>query len=191
MRHGLGVEVMDIVDGWLSTAQQIPSENCDARPSDEISLIVIHCISLPAGHFGNDYVEQLFTNQITLSHHPDFADLAELKVASHLFIRRDGRIVQFVPFNQRAWHAGVSEFDGRSQCNDFSIGIELEGIDSGEFNEAQYIQLIRVCRLLNEHYEIPNGHIVGHSDIAPGRKTDPGTGFDWQRLRAGVVERLT
>ncbi len=180
---------MDIVDGWLSTAQQVPSPNFDQRPAAEISMIVVHCISLPAGHYGNDFVVKLFTNRISLTDHPDFGDLEGLHVASHLFIRRDGEVVQFVPFSQRAWHAGESNFNGRSQCNDFSIGIELEGIDTAEFTDVQYAQLTRICRLLNERYDIPDGHIVGHSDIAPGRKTDPGEKFDWQRLRAGVAER--
>ena len=180
---------MQIVDGWLAPVEQIPSENCDERPLGEISLIVVHCISLPAGHFGNDYVEQLFTNNIQVDDHPDFADLTDLHVASHLFIRRDGKIQQYVPFHKRAWHAGVSSFEGREQCNDFSIGIELEGTDTGEFNNIQYAQLIRTCNLLLKHYSIPSRHIVGHSDIAPGRKTDPGSGFDWQRLQAGIAER--
>ncbi len=178
---------MDIVGGWLDTAQHIPSPNCDERPEHEVSLIVIHCISLPGGHFGNDYVRQLFTNQISLGDHPDFSDLKGLHVASHLFIRRDGQVLQFVPFGQRAWHAGESNFSGRSRCNDFSIGIELEGIDTGAFTDVQYAQLIGICRLLEERFDIPDGHIVGHSDIAPMRKTDPGIKFDWQRLRAGIA----
>lgn len=178
---------MNIVDGWLSTAEQIRSDNCDARPDEEISLLVIHCISLPAGHFGNDFVEQLFTNRLDVSCHPSFEDLSNLHVASHLFIRRDGTLHQYVPFHKRAWHAGVSSFQGREQCNDFSIGIELEGTDSGQFTDEQYEQLIRTCKLLRTQYDIPVDHIVGHSDIAPGRKTDPGAGFDWQRLTSAVV----
>ena len=182
---------MEIVDGWLSTAAQIPSQNCDERPSQEVSLIVVHCISLPAGHFGNDYVEQLFTNKIDVSAHESFADLSDLHVASHLVIRRDGKIQQYVPFHKRAWHAGVSSFEGRDQCNDFSIGIELEGTDRGEFTNAQYAELIRACKLLGQAYGIPQSklvsRIVGHSDIAPGRKTDPGAGFDWEHLRQGVA----
>lgn len=180
---------MEIVKGWLTPVQRIPSDNFDERPAKEVSLIVVHCISLPAGHFGNHYVEQLFTNCLSLESHPDFADLKGLRVASHLFIRRDGAVIQFVPFDKRAWHAGESNFQGREQCNDFSIGIELEGVDSGEFNHSQYLRLVQVCNLLTQHYQIPRDHIVGHSDIAPGRKTDPGSKFDWQRLRSGVEKQ--
>ncbi|MFT5561881.1 MAG: AmpD protein [Candidatus Azotimanducaceae bacterium] len=177
---------MQIKEGWLESAKQVVSPNCDARPNAELSLIVVHCISLPAGHFGNDYVEQLFTNRLDCGEHVDFADLRQLRVSSHLLIRRDGLVVQFVPFDQRAWHAGESSFKGRTQCNDFSIGVELEGIDSGEFTDRQYEALTRVCRLLMTSCSIPADHIVGHSDIAPGRKTDPGPRFDWQRLRLSV-----
>lgn len=177
---------MEIKQGWLSTARHCQSENCDERPTEEVSLLVIHCISLPAGHFGNRFVEALFTNQLDVDCYPDFADLKNLHVASHLFIRRDGTIVQFVPFQKRAWHAGVSSFAGREACNDFSIGIELEGTDSEPFTDFQYDKLMEVCRLLTVTYNIPLENIVGHSDIAPGRKTDPGVEFDWQRLRAGV-----
>jgi len=177
---------MKIADGWLEGARRVVSPNCDARPNAESSLIVVHCISLPAGHFGNDYVEQLFTNCLDCSEHDDFDDIRQLRVSSHLFIRRDGLVTQFVPFHQRAWHAGESSFMGRSQCNDFSIGVELEGVDSGEYTDRQYEALTNVCRLLIANCSIPADHIVGHSDIAPGRKTDPGPGFDWQRLRQSV-----
>lgn len=180
---------MEISDGWLSAAQQVPSVNCDERPADEISLLVIHCISLPAGHYGNRFVSELFTNTLDVDCYPDFADLKNLHVASHLFVRRDGTIVQFVPFHKRAWHAGESSFAGRSSCNDFSVGIELEGIDSDGFTNQQYHQLIQVCELLIETYSIPRKNVVGHSDIAPGRKTDPGSGFDWPRLRAGIGDK--
>lgn len=174
---------MQIRDGWLSNATRVISPNCDERPGSEISLVVIHCISLPAGHFGNRYIEQLFTNCLDCDEHPDFDDIRTLNVSSHLLIRRDGSLVQFVPFENRAWHAGESSFEGRSQCNDFSIGVELEGIDTGLFTDQQYAVLTLVCRLLMTTWQIPLERIVGHSDIAPGRKTDPGVGFDWRRLQ--------
>lgn len=180
---------MEIKEGWLSIAEQIPSDNCDDRPAGEISLVVIHCISLPAGHYGNDFVRGLFTNSLTLNSHPDFADLKNLHVASHLFIRRNGKIEQFVPFTRRAWHAGASQFAGRDNCNDFSVGIELEGVDSDGFTNAQYEQLVRVCDCLRNEYVISMDNIVGHSDIAPGRKTDPGVMFDWSRLKAGMSDK--
>jgi len=131
-------------------------------------------------------VEQLFTNCLDCNAHPDFDDIRELKVSSHLFIRRDGTIVQFVPFHMRAWHAGESSHAGRPQCNDFSIGVELEGIDTGFFTEQQYHSLVEVCDLLMAEWDIPLESVVGHSDIAPGRKTDPGSGFDWSRLKRDV-----
>tara|TARA_R110002072_G_scaffold89232_1_gene199801 strand:+ start:4354 stop:4908 length:555 start_codon:yes stop_codon:yes gene_type:complete len=178
---------MGITDGWLQGAEPIKSDNFDARPQGETpSVIVLHCISLPAGHFGNSYVEQLFTNCLDCDEHPDFDDIRDLRVSSHLFIRRDGAVHQFVPFTQRAWHAGESSFEGRSQCNDFSIGVELEGIDTGRFTDRQYEALANACRLIMATWSIPTERIVGHSDIAPGRKTDPGSGFDWQRFRQSV-----
>ena len=177
---------MQIHEGWLTGARPIESPNHDERPAGEVSLIVIHCISLPAGHFSNVHVEQLFTNCLDCDAHPDFDDIRELRVSSPLFIRRDGSIIQFVPFHQRAWHAGESSFAGRTQCNDFSIGVELEGIDTGYFAEQQYRSLVEVCKVLMAHWDIPLQQLVGHSDIAPGRKTDPGAGFDWARLRQEV-----
>lgn len=178
---------MQITHGWLEGAEPIESANCNARPQNEApSLIVVHCISLPAGHFGNDYVEQLFTNCLDCDEHRDFDDIRDLRVSSHLFIRRNGSILQFVPFDRRAWHAGESSFEGRSQCNDFSIGVELEGIDTGRFTLQQDEALAEACRAIMATWSIPTEHIVGHSDIAPGRKTDPGSGFDWQRLRRNI-----
>lgn len=173
---------MQIVDHRIVPAHSLSSPNWNERPVDEISLIVVHGISLPIGHFGSDYVGQLFMNQLETSVHPDFADLVDLHVSSHLFIRRDGAIVQFVPFDKRAWHAGVSRFEGRENCNDFSIGIELEGTDTSDYREAQYVSLANACATIVEWYSIPPRHIVGHSDIAPGRKTDPGPAFDFARL---------
>ena len=173
---------MEIIDGRLDVAEQHLSENCDERPNDQVDLIVIHCISLPAGHFGGDFIRALFCNQIDHASHTDFDSLRGMRVSSHLLIRRTGQIQQFVPFHQRAWHAGQSSFDGRNNCNDFSLGIELEGTDTGQFNDIQYVRLGETCRCLADAYAIPVNNIVGHSDIAPGRKTDPGVGFDWARL---------
>lgn len=172
-----------IVDHRIVAARQCNSPNCNARPSGEISLIVIHGISLPVGHFTNNFVERLFLNALDVTIHPDFADLAGVCVSSHLLIRRDGALCQFVAFDQRAWHAGTSQFEGRDNCNDFSIGIELEGTDTSAYRDAQYWTLARVCKLLVRDYALDPQHIVGHSDIAPGRKTDPGPAFNWARFR--------
>ncbi len=168
-------------DHWLDAAQRIPSPNCNPRPAGiDISLLVIHNISLPAGEFGGDGIEQLFTNCLDCSAHPTFEALRGVEVSSHLLINRRGEISQFVAFNQRAWHAGESTFAGRSACNDFSIGIELEGTDNCLYTERQYQVLSVVTQQLMVDYpKITLDNIVGHSDIAPGRKTDPGSAFDW------------
>lgn len=179
---------MQINGGWLDAAQQQVSPNCDDRPAGAISLIVIHGISLPAGHFGSRYVHDLFLNQLNLAAHPDFHDLRDVCVSSHLLIRRDGQIEQFVPFDKRAWHAGVSSFQGRPVCNDYSVGIELEGTDKSGYRPEQYRQLARVCQCMMAQWQIPMAHIVGHSDIAPGRKTDPGEAFDWSGFRATLAK---
>ncbi len=173
-------------DGWISGASRVSSPNCDARPQGEmLSLLVIHGISLPAGEFGTPYIDRLFTNTLQGDEAPGFDQLKSLRVSSHLLIRRDGQLVQYVSLNQRAWHAGVSRFEGRERCNDFSIGIELEGSDEIPYSDAQYRRLSEVVMLLRNHYPaITPQRIVGHSDIAPGRKTDPGPAFDWERLRA-------
>lgn len=165
----------------LAPARQLASPNCDLRPLDsDISLLVIHNISLPAGQFGTGCVEQLFTNCLDYQAHPDFDDLAGLTVSSHLLIDRDGQLTQFVPFDKRAWHAGQSSFQGRSRCNDFSIGIELEGADDIPYTDQQYRALAACTAVLLASYPQLNQHrIVGHSDIAPGRKTDPGDAFRW------------
>lgn len=173
---------MNIVNGRLRAARQVESPNFDDRPDPEISLIVIHNISLPAGHFGTDYVEQLFCNELSCEAHPDFRDLENLKVSSHLLVKRDGSIVQFVPFDKRAWHAGVSHYQGRENCNDFSIGIELEGTDYSGYCGAQYSVLADICKELAKVYGISLVDIAGHCDIAPDRKTDPGPSFRWDRL---------
>ncbi|MER0217120.1 MAG: 1,6-anhydro-N-acetylmuramyl-L-alanine amidase AmpD [Nitrosomonas sp.] len=166
--------------GLLDFAQFIASPNCDERPAGtEISLLVIHNISLPPDEFGGSGVIELFTNRIDPAAHPYYQALQGLKVSAHFFIRRDGALIQFVPCSQRAWHAGVSNWQGRERCNDFSVGIELEGSDTTLFTDAQYEVLIALTQCLCEQYPIQN--IAGHSDIAPGRKTDPGPWFDWQR----------
>jgi AmpD protein len=169
--------------GWLPAARRLPSPNCDARPEGmAIELIVIHNISLPPGAFDGDAVIDLFTNQLDWDAHPYYQGIRGLKVSAHFFIRRDGSLIQFVPCSLRAWHAGVSNWQGCERCNDFSLGIELEGTDDQPFTEAQYTALIPLVRQLKQAY--PIRAVVGHSDIAPGRKTDPGSHFDWPRLNA-------
>lgn len=174
--------------GWLSPARHIPSPNFNARPpAVAVDLIVLHGISLPAGRFGEPYIEELFTNCLDCSAHPDFQALRGLEVSSHLLVDRFGRLTQFVSLHQRAWHAGKSVFEGRENCNDFSIGIELEGTDHRPYTDAQYRELGRVVRSLLRSVPALSPHrIVGHSDVAPGRKTDPGPAFDWQRFRQQV-----
>lgn len=167
--------------GWLADARQLPSPNCDARPEGmAISLIVIHNISLPPGVFDGDAVIELFTNRLDWDAHPYYQGIRGLEVSAHFFIRRDGTLIQFVPCTLRAWHAGVSSWQGRERCNDFSIGIELEGSDELPFTEAQYATLVPLVEGLKQAYPIQD--VVGHSDIAAGRKTDPGPHFAWQRL---------
>jgi AmpD protein len=167
--------------GRVKVAAQIPSPNCDDRPNDTpISMIVVHGISLPPGEFGGDAIERLFTNRLDPAGHPYFASVAPLRVSAHFLIRRDGALVQFVPCRRRAWHAGESIWRGRARCNDFSIGIEVEGEDSRAYAPAQYATLARLIRALRRRYPIAD--IVRHSDIAPGRKTDPGPAFDWVRF---------
>ena len=174
-----------LADGWLSPATRLPSPHHNSRPQGDVSLLVIHGISLPPGEFGGPWIGDLFLGRLDPEAHPYFAGIASLQVSAHCLIRRDGELVQFVSFDERAWHAGVSEFAGRAACNDFSIGIELEGTDTSGYTEAQYRQLAAVSRCLMLHYpDITPERIVGHSDIAPGRKTDPGTGFDWALYRA-------
>lgn len=167
-------------NGWLSGVQRIASPNHDARPAHTpITLLVIHSISLPPNEFGGPGIRQLFTNSLDCTAHPYYAQLEGLRVSSHFLVRRDGSVIQFVPCRRRAWHAGVSEWQGRSRCNDFSIGIELEGSDYVSFDSSQYLALARLTRHLKRRYPIRS--IVGHADIAPERKTDPGPFFDWER----------
>ncbi|HEY9098421.1 MAG TPA: 1,6-anhydro-N-acetylmuramyl-L-alanine amidase AmpD [Thiobacillus sp.] len=170
-------------DGWLASATHIPSPNCDARPEGRaIELIVIHNISLPPGVFDGNAVIELFTNQLDWDADPYYQGMRGLEVSAHFLIRRDGSLIQFVPCSLRAWHAGVSKWQACERCNDFSIGIELEGTDDQAFTEAQYATLMPLVRQLKQAYPIQS--VVGHSDIAAGRKTDPGPHFDWHRLHA-------
>ncbi|MFP5381933.1 MAG: 1,6-anhydro-N-acetylmuramyl-L-alanine amidase AmpD [Gammaproteobacteria bacterium] len=172
--------------GWLTGAQPIPSPNCDARPDGTaIELIVLHNISLPPGVFDGDAVIELFTNQLDWDAHPYYQGIRGLTVSAHFFIRRDGTLIQCVPCALRAWHAGASSWEGRERCNDFSIGIELEGSDALPFTEAQYATLRPLLDALKQAY--PIRAVVGHSDVAPGRKTDPGPHFAWHRLDESVA----
>lgn len=176
---------IDITSGLVKEARQHLSPNCDSRPDEsDISLIVIHGISLPPGKFGKDYIDQLFCNQLNPDEHPYFKDISDLKVSSHLLIRRDGEVVQYVPFQKRAWHAGVSCYEERDCCNDYSIGIEMEGEDETPYTDIQYQVLATIIKdLIKSYPELNEQTITGHSDIAPGRKTDPGEAFDWGILR--------
>ncbi|MBS0968906.1 1,6-anhydro-N-acetylmuramyl-L-alanine amidase AmpD [Chimaeribacter arupi] len=179
---------MELEKGWLTGVRKVVSPHYDQRPADTVpSLLIIHNISLPPGRFGGPYIDQLFTGTLDPQADPFFAEIHTLRVAAHCLIRRDGEIVQYVSFNDRAWHAGVSQWQGRERCNDFSIGIELEGTDTLPFTEAQYRSLTDVSELLISAYPITVENITGHSDVAPGRKTDPGPAFDW----AGYRQRLS
>lgn len=180
-------------DIWLEGARKVISEHCDDRDEaylspETIDLLVIHNISLPPANseqdFDNNNVEDFFSGQLQADAHPYFAEIADLRVSAHLYIKRTGEVVQFVPLNKRAWHAGVSEFNGRTKCNDFSIGIEMQGTDHMPFTDAQYSSLAAVSKQIRGIYtNITLDHIVGHQDIAPGRKTDPGQYFDWTRYK--------
>lgn len=174
--------------GVASLARQVRSPNCDDRPADiEITLAVVHNISLPPGEFGGRDIERLFTNRLDARAHPTYAAIAGMCVSAHFLIRRDGALVQFVRCARRAWHAGVSRWKGRERCNDFSIGIELEGTDETPYTSVQYRMLARLLKALRRRYPIRD--LAGHSDIAPGRKTDPGPAFDWGRLRRVLARR--
>ena len=169
--------------GWLSGVRRVVSPNHDARPArTPIELLVIHNISLPPNQYGGNAIERFFTNTLDHAEHPYFEQLKGVRVSSHFLVGRDGQVIQFVPCNKRAWHAGVSTWQGRSRCNDFSVGIELEGSDFEPFTERQYAALARLTRRLKRTYPISD--IAGHSDIAPERKTDPGPFFDWERYMA-------
>lgn len=169
-------------DGWYRYARVLASPNFGPRPAGiDISLIVIHSISLPPGQFGGEYVQALFTNRLIWDEHPYFQQIRSIEVSAHFYIRRDGALWQFVSCEQRAWHAGASSHNGRDNCNDFSIGIELEGLEGGTFEPSQYETLASLCSAIAERY--PINAVTGHEDIAPGRKLDPGPGFDWTLLR--------
>lgn len=169
-------------EGWLVVAERHESPHYNERPDEDAEphVVVLHNISLPPNRFGTGLVRDLFMGELDTKTHPDLTDLEGLRVSSHFFIARDGRIEQFVSCAKRAWHAGVSRFNGRDNCNDFSIGIELEGTDFVAFEEAQYQALVKLLGAIDARYGL--SYIVGHSDIAPGRKTDPGPHFDWVRL---------
>jgi AmpD protein len=171
--------------GWLAGARRVLSPNCDNRPPGaDVSLLVLHSISLPRGSYGKDSdgsaIERLFTNRLDPAAHPSFADLAGVRVSAHFLVYRDGELVQFVPLAWRAWHAGASRWRARERCNDISVGIELEGTDDGPFEDAQYARLAQLARTLREL--LPIRDIAGHSEVAPGRKTDPGVQFSWKRF---------
>lgn len=174
--------------GWLPGVRHVASPNADARPQDELlRVVVIHSISLPPGRYGGDEIERLFTNRLDPDLHPYFKGIAGLRVSAHFLVRRDGQLIQFVPVTMRAWHAGVSCWAGRERCNDYSIGIELEGDDTGPFEDAQYEQLSHLLAALRQRF--PVEAVVGHCDIAPGRKTDPGPCFDWRRIQVTLSSR--
>ncbi len=177
---------IDSGNGLVCEARQIVSPNYDDRPPEcDPNLIVIHGISLPPGEFGGPWIDQLFTNMLDSDEHPYFREVADMRVSTHLLIRRDGELVQYVPLSKRAWHCGDSCHEGRDRCNDFSVGIELEGTDDAAYADEQYEQLASVIIALGHAFpSLEKAAIVGHCDIAEGRKTDPGPSFDWPRLRS-------
>jgi len=180
---------IDITTGLLQNAEYIPSPNCDVRPTDSPArLLIIHNISLPPNEFGGPYITQLFTNTLEQDKHPFFEEIAHLRVSSHLLIRRDGQIIQYVPFHKRAWHAGISSYHGQTACNDFSMGIELEGADEINYETIQYERLGEITKALLSNYpQMSTERITGHCDVAPDRKTDPGPAFDWEKYRQLLV----
>lgn len=179
---------IDPLSGLIDIARQVPSPNFDERPDNcRPELIVIHNISLPPGEFGGSAIDAFFTNKLNAAAHPYFAEISNMRVSAHVLIERDGRIVQYVPFTKRAWHAGASCYNGRTACNDFSVGIELEGTDDLPYTDSQYRQLAALIdALLIAYPGLSAERMVGHSDIAPGRKTDPGVSFDWRRLKSSL-----
>ena len=180
---------LDPAGAWLRGTYRSPSPNCDPRPAgSRIELLVVHGISLPPGRFGVRYIDDLFHNRLDAKAAPCFEELDGMRVSAHVLIGRDGTVIQYVPFSMRAWHAGVSCFEGREHCNDFSIGIELEGCDDVPYTTPQYRALGHLCVLLMERWPaIGPDRLVGHCDIAPSRKTDPGPAFDWARFRREVL----
>jgi AmpD protein len=172
----------DWIAGWWRAARHIASPNFGPRPPGlAVELVVLHSISLPPGEYGGDAIERLFTNHLDWDAHPYYAQIRGLQVSSHFVIRRDGELLQFVSCDERAWHAGRSHFQGRDNCNDFSIGVELEGLEGETFEAAQYERLVPLLKAIAAHY--PVHHLAGHEHVAPGRKIDPGPGFDWNLLR--------
>lgn len=183
---------VDPATGLLDAARQRFSPNQDERPAESaVDLIVIHGISLPPGEFGGSWIDALFTHTLDPAAHPYFQTVAGLRVSAHILLRRSGELIQYVPFHRRAWHAGASNFAGRARCNDFSIGIELEGVDHQPYDDVQYPVLAAVIAALRAAYPaITPARLTGHADIAPGRKTDPGPAFDWARLRRLLGDAL-
>lgn len=178
-----------VIEGQLIGARQVPSPNYNARPEHtDIQLLVVHNISLPPSQFGGGYIEQFFQNQLDWSQHPYFQSIEGMQVSTHLLILRTGEVLQFVNFNDRAWHAGRSSYLAKKECNDYSIGIELEGSDDQPFEEVQYTVLAQVTAVLQAYYPQIMQHLAGHSDIAPGRKTDPGPFFEWVKFRTLVQQ---
>ncbi len=184
---------IDLATGLLPGVRQVLSPFASPRPANVLpELLVVHGISLPPGEFGGPWIDRLFTGNLPAAAHPSFPERAGLRVSAHVLIRRDGELTQYVPFGERAWHAGTSQYRGRSDCNDFSIGVELEGTDSIPYTDAQYAALAALAAaLIGAYGSLSAEHIVGHSDVAPGRKTDPGEVFDWSRLRAQLSARLS
>jgi len=173
-------------DGWLAPCRRLESPNQDERPAGEaVTLLVVHSISLPPGEYGGDAIERLFTNRLDAAAHPYFDTIAELEVSAHFLVRRGGELIQLVPCTKRAWHAGASSWWGRERCNDFSVGVELEGADDQAYSDRQYARLAELLVVLRRRYPIVD--VVGHVDIAPGRKTDPGPAFDWGRFREALA----
>ena len=172
--------------GWYRFARRLDSPNFGPRPADaSVDLVLLHSISLPPGQYGGDEVQRLFTNTLDWGAHPYFRTIEGMQVSSHFYVRRGGELWQFVSCDDRAWHAGASHWRGRDNCNDFSIGIELEGLEGGAFEDAQYEAVTDLCAALAQRYAIR--HVAGHEHVAPGRKQDPGAGFDWARLRASLA----
>lgn len=184
---------VDSHSGWLVGVRRVPSPNCDARPPGvKPDLVVVHGISLPPGVFGGPWVDRLFTNSLPGSEHPYFATIADLRVSAHVLVRRDGSLVQYVPFDLRAWHSGASSHRGREACNDFSVGIEVEGADDCPYESTQYRTLAGVIQALELAYPSLSGcDVVGHCDVSPGRKSDPGPAFEWRLLRQLLGRDLT